>query len=75
MAMFECPGCKHIVDDSIKKCPNCSYDIKKYVKAMMKDAKKNGEKLLSKTKKNNFCSTKRYVLKNTVNMLKTVGLP
>ena len=43
MAMFECPGCKHIVDDSIKKCPNCSYDIKKYVKAMMKDAKKNGK--------------------------------
>ena len=43
MAMFECPGCKHIVDDSIKKCPNCAYDIKKYVKSVLKDAKKSGK--------------------------------
>jgi len=43
MAMFECPGCKSIVDDSIKKCPKCGYDIKKYVKSMGK-AKKGGSR-------------------------------
>lgn len=43
MAMFECPGCKSIVDDSIKKCPKCNYDIKKYVKSMGK-IKKGGAK-------------------------------
>ena len=43
MAMFECPGCKSIVDDSIKKCPKCGYDIKKYVKSMGK-TKKGGAK-------------------------------
>ena len=43
VAMFECPGCKHIVDDSIKKCPNCDYDIRKYIKSKMKEAKKTGK--------------------------------
>ena len=43
MAMLECPGCKRIVDDTIKSCPGCSYDIKKYVKAMKKEAKKSGK--------------------------------
>ena len=42
MAMFECPGCKHIVDDSIRKCPNCKFDIKKYVKEMQKSGKSIG---------------------------------
>ena len=41
--MFECPGCKHIVDDSIKKCPNCAYDIKKYTKARKNEAKRTGK--------------------------------
>ena len=41
--MFECPGCKHIVDDSIKKCPNCSYDIKKFIKSKKNEAKRTGK--------------------------------
>ncbi len=42
MAMLECPGCKRIVDDTTKTCPGCKYNIKKYVKMMHKDTKKNG---------------------------------
>ncbi|MDE6743675.1 MAG: hypothetical protein K2J95_07360, partial [Lachnospiraceae bacterium] len=43
MAMLECPGCKRIVDDTAKTCPGCKYNIKKYVKQMHKDEKKNGK--------------------------------
>ena len=42
MAMLECPGCKHIVDESTKRCANCGYEVKKYFKQLAKDAKKSG---------------------------------
>ena len=43
MAMLECPGCKHIVDESTKRCANCGYEVKKYFKQLAKDAKKSGK--------------------------------
>ena len=43
MAMLECPGCKHIVDESTKRCANCGYEVKKYFKQLAKDAKKTGK--------------------------------
>ena len=33
MTMLVCPECKRIVDDSVKNCPGCKYNIRKYVKA------------------------------------------
>ena len=38
MANIVCPGCSRIVDDSVRVCPGCKYNIKKYVK----DLKKKG---------------------------------
>ena len=46
MAMFECPGCKRIVDEGTKTCPNCDYNIKKYVKELQKEAKRRGSKTI-----------------------------
>jgi len=43
MAMLECPGCKHIVDDTTKVCVNCGYEVKKYFKQMAKEAKRQGK--------------------------------
>ncbi len=38
MASFACPQCKRFVDDTMRSCPGCKMNIKKYVKEM----KKNG---------------------------------
>ncbi|MBR3525015.1 MAG: hypothetical protein IKO11_04125 [Lachnospiraceae bacterium] len=38
MANITCPQCKRFVDDSIKLCPGCKFNIRKYVK----DTKKKG---------------------------------
>ena len=32
MTMLVCPECKRIVDDSVKNCPGCKYNIRKYMK-------------------------------------------
>ncbi|MCR4586012.1 MAG: hypothetical protein K5686_09860 [Lachnospiraceae bacterium] len=38
MASFTCPQCKRFVDETMRSCPGCKFNIKKYVKEM----KKNG---------------------------------
>ena len=73
MAMFECPGCKRIVDDSVKKCPSCSYDIRKYVKAQKKDAKKggkNGQEIASFSLSSVYSSNKSEEALPTLDFLK-----
>ena len=47
MAMFECPGCKRIVDEETKVCFNCGYNIKKYVKELKKGKKNIGKETMS----------------------------
>ena len=32
MALINCPECNKSVSDTAKECPNCGFDIKKYVK-------------------------------------------
>ena len=36
MANIVCPGCSRIIDDTMKSCPGCKYNIKKYVKELKK---------------------------------------
>ena len=38
MASFTCPQCQRFVDETMRSCPGCKFNIKKYVKEM----KKNG---------------------------------
>ncbi|MGN0346889.1 MAG: hypothetical protein ACI4DU_06340 [Lachnospiraceae bacterium] len=43
MAMFNCPHCNSIVDETTKVCPKCQNNIKKFIKDQIKANKKNGK--------------------------------
>ncbi len=69
MALINCPECKKEISSEAKLCPNCAYNIKKYVKGLEKSSKKikvendvQGDKVIHKKKKSFFIGVSGIIL-------------